>query len=59
MRVKLDYGKTGLEVTVPDDRLIAPPLSLREVPPLANAEQAIEESLRNPIGTPPLSEMAR
>ncbi len=59
MKVKLDYGKTGLEVTVPDDRLIAPPLSLREVPPLANPEQAIEERLRNPIGTPPLSEVAR
>lgn len=59
MKVTLDYGKTGLEVTVPDDRLIGPPLSLREVPPLADPDQAIAESLQKPIGTPPLSELAR
>ncbi|MCS7271118.1 MAG: nickel-dependent lactate racemase [Gemmataceae bacterium] len=59
MKVKLDYGKTGLEVTLPDERLIGPPLSIRPVPPLPDPSAAIERSLREPIGTLPLAELAR
>jgi nickel-dependent lactate racemase len=58
MRVMLDYGKTGLSVTLPAERLIAPPLSIREAPPLANALAGIESAIANPIGTRPLSELA-
>ena len=29
MNITLDYGRTGLDVTLPDDRLIAPPLAIR------------------------------
>ena len=34
MQVTLDYGRTGLDVTLPDDRLIAPPLTIKDAPPL-------------------------
>jgi nickel-dependent lactate racemase len=59
MNVTLDYGRTGLDVTLPDDRLIAPPLAIRDAPPLLDPERALEESLRNPTGTRPLAELAR
>lgn len=59
MNVTLDYGKTGLPVTLPADRLIAPPLSIREADPLVNPEAALESALREPIGTRPLAELAR
>jgi len=58
MQITLDYGRTGLQVNLPDDRTIAP-LSIREAVPLANPEAALEEALRKPIGTPPLAELAR
>jgi nickel-dependent lactate racemase len=58
MHVTLDYGKTGLPVTLPADRLIAPPLAIRDAPPLADPEGALEAALRNPIGTKPLAELA-
>ena len=59
MRVTLDYGKTGLEATLPDDRLIAPPLSIRDAVPLSDPLAVLEESLKKPIGTKPLSELAK
>src|SRR5262245_29337925 len=59
MRVILDYGKTGLPVTLPAERLIAPPLSIRQAPPLANALAGIETAIANPIGSKPLSELAK
>jgi nickel-dependent lactate racemase len=58
MRITLDYGRTGLDVTLPDDRTIGP-LSIREAPPIADPERALEEALRNPIGTAPLAELAK
>src|SRR3954447_17689767 len=58
MRVTLDYGRTGLDVTLPDDRTVGP-LAIREAPPLADPERALEESLRNPVGTKPLADLAR
>jgi nickel-dependent lactate racemase len=58
MRVTLDYGRTGLDVTLPDDRTVGP-LAIREAPPLANPERALDEALCNPIGTRPLAELAK
>src|SRR5829696_3177935 len=58
MQVTLDYGRTGLDVTLPDDRTVGP-LTIREAPPLADPGRALEEALRNPTGTPPLAEIAR
>jgi nickel-dependent lactate racemase len=59
MNVTLDYGKTGLDVTLPADRLLAPPLTIRDAPPLADPEAALEDALRNPTGTRPLAELAK
>jgi lactate racemase len=58
MKVTLDYGRGGLDVTLPDDRTVGP-LAIREAPPLHHPEGAIEEALRHPIGTKPLAELAR
>ena len=59
MQVTLDYGKTGLSVTLPADRLVAPPLAIRPAAPLANPEAALEAALAHPTGTKPLAELAR
>jgi len=58
MRCKLDYGRTGLDIELPDDRVIGP-LEIRPAAPLANPAAAIAHVLRSPIGTPPLAEIAR
>src|SRR5579885_2217990 len=58
MRIQLDYGRTGLEVNLPDDRVVGP-LNIRPAPPLADPEQAIADALNHRIGTPPLAEIAR
>lgn len=58
MRIHLDYGRTGLDVDLPDDRIVGP-LAIRPAAPLADPQAAIREALRKPIGTPPLSDLAR
>src|SRR3954471_20445144 len=58
MHVTLDYGRTGLDVTLPDDRTVGP-LTIREAPPLADPERALTAALQNPTGTKPLAELAR
>src|SRR6478672_7497399 len=58
MQVTLDYGRTGLPVTLPDDRTVGP-LAIREAPPLADPAGALEEALRNPTGSRPLAELAQ
>jgi nickel-dependent lactate racemase len=58
MRIQLDYGRTGLEVNLPDDRVVGP-LAIRPATPLADPAAAIAEAMLRPIGTPPLAEVAR
>jgi nickel-dependent lactate racemase len=58
MRVTLDYGRTGLEVELPDERVIGP-LAIQPTPPLPDPEQAITGALAQPIGGPPLAEVAK
>lgn len=58
MKIKLDYGRTGLDVEIPSDRMVGP-LAIRDAEPLADPEAAIAEAIANPIGTPPLAELAR
>jgi nickel-dependent lactate racemase len=58
MRITLDYGRTGMEVDLPDDRIVGP-LAIRPAPPLHDPQAAIAEALHRPIGTPPLAELAR
>ena len=58
MQVTLDYGRTGLTVNLPDDRVVGP-LAIRPAPPLPDPAATLEEALANPIGTPPLSQIAK
>src|SRR5579872_4659200 len=58
MRVTLEYGKTGLDVELPDDR-VAGSLAIKPAPPLVNPESALREKLVRPTGSPPLAELAR
>lgn len=58
IEVSLDYGKTGLSVRLPADRVVGP-LEIRKVEPLKDAEAAVAEKLLHPTGTAPLAELAR
>ena len=58
MRVRMDYGKTGMEVEIPDANLIGV-LRITPAPALLDADAAIRAALQTPIGTNPLAELAR
>jgi lactate racemase len=58
MRITLDYGRTGLDVELPEDRVIGP-LAIRDMAPLAYPEGEISQALVRPIGSPPLAEIAK
>ena len=58
MQITLDYGRTGLNVSLPDDRLVGP-LAIRPALPLDNPGSAIERAIAHPIGSKPLTEIAR
>lgn len=58
MRVHLDYGRTGLEVELPDRNLVKC-LGYRPAPPLADPDRAVRESLLHPIGSPSLANLAQ
>jgi nickel-dependent lactate racemase len=58
MRVTLDYGRTGLQVDLPDDRVVGP-LAIRPAAPLTDPTAAIEAAIAHPIGSSPLAEIAR
>jgi nickel-dependent lactate racemase len=58
MRITLDYGRTGLVVELPDANVVGP-LAIRPAPPLPDPQAAVESALVQPIGTPPLAEIAR
>ncbi len=55
MRVRLAYGRDGLEVELPDERTTV--IEPTYVPGLPDADGAILTALRNPIGTLPLRQL--
>jgi lactate racemase len=57
MRITLDYGRTGLEVNLPDDRVVGP-LAIKPASPLSDPAGAVDEALCNPIGSEPLGDLA-
>lgn len=57
MRVKLEYGKTGLQVDLPADRVVRS-LGYKDAPPLADPAAELARKLASPTGTPPLAELA-
>lgn len=58
MQVRLDYGRCGLKVELPD-RHVVKCLGYRQRPPLADPERAVHDALERPLGTPPLAQLAR
>jgi nickel-dependent lactate racemase len=56
MNLQMDYGRNGLNLTLPDS---ADVFLARDAAPLADEAAAIRESLRNPIGCAPLRERLR
>lgn len=58
MRIRLDYGREGLEVDLPDDNVVHT-LSYQEAEPLRDPVATIDHVLRYPTGTKPFAEMAR
>lgn len=58
MKVRLEYGRDGLEVELPDENVIGI-LGLKPAPALQNPGAAAAEALASPIGARPLAELAR
>ena len=57
MKFTLDYGRTGLDVEIPSDRVVGP-LAIKDVAPLVDPESHVARALENPIGTPGLASLA-
>ncbi len=55
MKVKLAYGKEGLDVVLPDRNVTV--LEPRFVPGLPDERAALRAALRQPMGTPPLRDL--
>jgi nickel-dependent lactate racemase len=58
MQITLDYGRTGLPVTLPDSGVFGP-LEIRNATPVADPAAAIAEAIARPIGSAPLAQLAR
>jgi nickel-dependent lactate racemase len=58
MRFKLEYGKTGLNVDLPAERIVRT-LAYKDAAPLADPRATLRERLASPAGTAPLAELAR
>ena len=58
MHIRLDYGRTGLNITLPDSLRVSV-VNPSKGEPLADPAGAVEQALRHPIGAPALSEVAR
>ncbi len=58
MRVHLEYGRTGLEVELPEANVVKC-LGYRAQEPLADPSGAIVDALARPTGAPALAELAR
>ena len=58
MRVTLEYGKTGLEVELPDDRVVGP-LAIKPAAPLVDPVAVLKQKLAHPTGAPALAQLAQ
>lgn len=58
MRVRLEYGRVGLDVELPDERVVRS-LAYKNAPPLADPIGEVERLLAAPTGSLPLAELAR
>ena len=58
MRFHLEYGRTGLDVELPGERVVRS-LAYKHAPPLADPAAVLAERLAHPTGAAPLAELAR
>jgi lactate racemase len=58
MRVKLEYGKTGLYADLPDERIVRT-LRYKDAPPLPDPVASLLAVLNQPNGAAPLAEIAK
>jgi nickel-dependent lactate racemase len=58
MKITLDYGRTGLEVELPDTA-VRHVLGLDPEPPIADPAASIRQALATPIGSAPLVDLAK
>lgn len=58
MRVRLEYGRTGLQVDLPDRNGIQT-LTYKDAKPLENPEASLKDVLEKPTGSPSLAALAR
>ncbi|HZL91648.1 MAG TPA: nickel-dependent lactate racemase [Pirellulaceae bacterium] len=58
MRVKLEYGRTGLSAELPDKHVVRT-LKYKDAPPLPDPRGELLKVLERPNGTPPIAEIAR
>lgn len=58
MRVKLEYGRTGLTAELPDQHIVRT-LKYKDAPPLADPRGELLKVLEQPLGAPPLAMIAR
>ena len=58
MRVRLEYGREGLEVELPDERVVRS-LAYKDAEPLADPVAAVQRVLAEPIESPPVAELAQ
>lgn len=58
MQVRLEYGRTGLQVELPDDRVVRT-LSYKRAEPLADPAAEVARCMERPTGSRPLAEIAR
>jgi D-lactate dehydrogenase len=58
MNIRLAFGKEGLTCNVPEKNL-AGVLLQPAMPPVPDPVRALQSTLRSPIGSPPLSDLAR
>ena len=57
MRVRLEYGRDGLEVDLPDTHVVRS-LAYKHVQPLPDPRQSLIDALGAPIGSPSLAHIA-
>ena len=58
MRCRLEYGREGLEIDLPDERVVRS-LAYKRAIPLPNPAATLRDVLQAPTGTPPLRQLAR
>jgi nickel-dependent lactate racemase len=58
VRFRLEYGRTGLDIDLPADRVVRK-LAYKDAAPLVDPAGDLRRLLDRPNGTPPLAELAR